>query len=119
MKSLTFLAAALVLAGCSSLDHRSYGSWLEHVGEKKTARYPFSADESAALKAQAAQLHANADALRLKLAGEKDRVQRIAYMHQLEDIGNDLGPIEKKLRAGGTDSRRYAPPPDYRQAGGL
>jgi hypothetical protein len=119
MKSLSILAAALALAGCASIDQMSYGSWLDHVGQRKAARYPLSADERQALQGRAAQLQANADAVRLKLAAEKDRVQRIAYLRQLEDIGDDLRPIERTLRSGGTNSRRYPAPPLYEQAGGL
>jgi len=119
MKSLSILAAALALAGCASFDQMSHGSWLDHVGQRKAARYPLSAEETQGLKAQAAQLQAHAEAVRLKLAAEKDRVQRIAYLRQLEDIGDDLRPIEKVLRAGGTDDRRYPAPPGYEQAGGL
>jgi hypothetical protein len=118
MKTLSLLAAMLALAGCSSLEHRSYGSWLDHIGEHKPAAYPYSPEETQALRTEAAQLQARADDLRLKLASEKDRVRRMDDMYQLEDIGRDLRPIEGKLREGGTDKRRWPSPPDYTQAGG-
>ena len=118
MKSLPLLAVVLALAGCSSIEHMSYGSWLEHVGERKPAAYPFTAEEAQALRARSDQLHARADELRLKLASEKDRVRRIDYMAQLDDIGRDVRPIDRELRQGGTDRRRYPAPPDYTQAGG-
>jgi hypothetical protein len=112
------LAAFTTLAGCSSVAHMSYGSWLDHVGERHAPRYPFSADEKQALGAKADELHARADSVRLKMASEKDRVQRVAYLHQLDDISAEVRPIEKQLRAGGSDTRRYPQPPDYTQAGG-
>jgi hypothetical protein len=118
MKSLPLLALVLALAGCSSLEHMSYGSWLEEVGDRKPAAYPLTPEEKQVLRTRADQLHARADDIRLKLSGEKDRVQRVAYMRQLEDIGRDLRPIDRELRRGGTDNRRYPPPPDYTQAGG-
>lgn len=118
MKHLAPLAVAVALAGCALVDDRSYGSWLDHVGERKVARYPFTDQERAALQAKAAQLEARADGVRLQLAGEKDRVKRIAYMHELEDIGGDLQPVQQALREGGTQRRRYAPPSNYTQAGG-
>ena len=119
MKSIPLVLAALALAGCSSIQHMSYGSWLEHVGERHAARYPFTLEEAQGLRAKSEQLQASAAGVRVQLAGEKDRVKRIAYLQQLEDIGDDLRPIQKQLRAGGTDSRRYPAPPDYTQAGGL
>jgi hypothetical protein len=118
MKHLSLLAVALALAGCSSLENRSYGSWLDHLGERKPATYPYTPEETEALKAQAGQLHARADDLRLKLASEKDRVRRVDYMYELDDVGRDLRPIEQKLRQGGTEGRRYPAPADYTQGGG-
>ena len=118
MKTFPLLAIVVALGGCSSLEHMSYGSWLEHVGERKPAAYPFTAEEAQALRARSEQLHARADDLRLKLAGEKDRVRRIDYMAQLDDIGRDVWPIDRQLREGGTKSRRYPAPADYTQAGG-
>jgi hypothetical protein len=111
--------AALALTGCGTIEQISYGSWLDRVGERKPARYPLAPEERSALVAKAGELHARGDALRVKLAAEKDRVQRIAYMSQLEDIGDELRPVEKVLRDGGTNSRRYPAPPDYVQGGGL
>ena len=116
--SVFALAAFAALAGCSSLDQMSYGSWLDRVGERRNATYPFTGDEQQTLRARADELQARADVLRTKLASEKDRVQRVAYFRQLDDIGVELRPIDRQLRAGGTNSRRYPPPPDYTQAGG-
>ena len=121
MKPIALPALALVaalLAGCAPFTQLSYGSWLDRVGKRETARYPYTAEEAQAQRARATELHARADATRVQLAAEKDRVQRIRYMDQLEDIGDELRPIEKNLRAGGTNSRRVPPPPNYEQGGG-
>src|SRR3954468_18827996 len=119
MKSISIAFAVLALAGCSSVQNMSYGSWLEHVGERHAARYPFTPEEAQVLQGKQSQLQASAAGVRVQLAAEKDRTKRIAYLHQLEDIGDDLRPIQRQLRQGGTDSRRYPQPPDYTQAGGL
>jgi hypothetical protein len=116
---LPILAAASLLAGCNTVQRISYGSWLDHIGERKAARFPLTEDEKQALSKQAVDLHAQADAVRVKLAAEKDRTQRIAYMRRLEDIGDDLRPVEKLLRDGGTSRRREPPPPNYVQGGGV
>lgn len=116
---LPIVAACALLSGCNTAQRLSYGSWLDHVGERKAARYPLSEEEKQALGKQAAELHAQADVIRVKLAAEKDRTQRIAYMRRLEDIGDDLRPVERMLRDGGTNRRRMPPPPDYVQGGGM
>src|SRR5438132_876537 len=102
MKSLSLLLAAALLAGCGSFQQASYGSWLDRVGTRQAPRYPLTVEEKSALQARAEPLRAGADALRIKLASETDRVQRIAYMRELTRIDDELRPIEKTLRDGGT-----------------
>jgi hypothetical protein len=118
MKFIALPLAAVLLAGCTPFSRLSYGSWLERVGRPEPARYAYTPEEAQAQRARAAELHARADALRVQLAAEKDRVQRIRYMGQLESIGDEIRPIEKNLRAGGTNTRRVPPPPNYEQGGG-
>jgi hypothetical protein len=117
MKIIAAFLAAALLAGCAPFNRLSYGSWLERVGKRETARYPYTPEEAQAQRSRAAELHARADAMRVQLAAEKDRVERIRFMDQLEDIGDELRPIEKNLRAGGTNSRRVLLP-NYEQGGG-
>ena len=105
MKTLATLFAALALAGCTtaqSWDQFSYGSWLDHVGERKAARHPFAPGQEQAVREQADALRARADTVRDSMAREKDRVRRIAYLRELRDIGDQLRPLETQLREGGT-----------------
>ena len=55
-------------------------------------------EEVQALRAQADELRARGEAIRVKMASEKNRVQRISYLRELEDVGDELRPIEKVLR---------------------
>lgn len=119
MKFLPVVLTTALLAGCGTINQMSYGSWLEHVGERKSAKYPLTPEETATMQARAAELRARADGLRLNLAAEKERTQRIAIYGQLEDVDDELRPIERQLRERGTNSRRVPPPADYVQGGGV
>ncbi|MEJ6021900.1 hypothetical protein [Ramlibacter sp. PS4R-6] len=119
MKSLPLAFATLALAGCGALQQAGYGSWLDHIGEQRRAAYPLSPDENRALQAKAGALRARGDAIRAKLATEPDRVQRIAYMRQLVKVGDDLRPVEKVLREGGTDEAPGFHTPGTGQMGGM
>jgi uncharacterized protein YceK len=105
---LASLAVAFTLSGCGSVRQASHGSWLDHVGERQAARYPLTDEEKSGLQARAEPLRANAVALRVKLASEKDRVQRIAYMRELVRVDDELRPIEKALRDGGFSECRLS-----------
>lgn len=100
--------AACGLCACAS-PQWSYGSWLDHVGEVRPARDALPASQQQALRAAADELHARGDEIRVKLATEKDRVQRMAYLSQLEDVGYKLRPIEEQLRATGVTTPRMLP----------
>ena len=101
MKINALLLAAMLVAGCTPLQQMTYCSWLERVGQRAPPRHPDTTEQSQALRARADELHARAEALRVKMASERDRVQRVKYLRQLEDIGDELHPIERRLRDGG------------------
>lgn len=118
MKFLALLLAAAALAGCSSLKQQSHGSWLDRVGRPRPAAHAPAAGQAQAVREQQASLQARADALRVKLAAEPDRVQRIAYFRQLMNLGDELRGLEEAARAGRTERRRLPTPAEYPQAGG-
>jgi hypothetical protein len=99
-RTLTSVAACVALAGCAQLEQSSYGSWLDRVGQPAPASVRPAGAEAQAMRAQAAQLHAQADTIRTKLALEPDRVRRVEYMRELRDIGDRLNPLERALRYG-------------------
>jgi hypothetical protein len=101
-KILLVLSCALALAGCAS---RQYGSWLDDIGKLPNPRVAMSDEEARDLKAEAIELRAEANAIRIKLAAEKDRVQRYRYYSEIRKIDDSLAPIERRLTDAGRASR--------------
>jgi hypothetical protein len=120
MKLAICLAAAL-LAGCSSMGSWSprswspgswtHGSWLDAVGRPATPPQAMSDDQAAALLQEAAQLRAQSDAVRVRLAQEADRRQRFRYYEDLRVLGDKLAPVERLLRDAGRPVRAAGLPP--------
>ena len=114
MRFLPFLAA-LLLAGCAShgfdgfdrFDRfdRSHGSWLDDVGKRPSPPTPMSDAQAAQLSGQAARLQAQAEAIRIELAREKDRTVRVQQYRALNRIGDELRPVERKLEDADRPSR--------------
>jgi hypothetical protein len=101
MKLLAPLAV-LMLSGCMS-----YGSWLQEVGKLPDPPHAMSNEQAAALGAEITRLRGQAEAMRVRLASEADRVQRFRYYDELRSIGGQLQPLETQLRNAG----RTAGPP--------
>ena len=119
MKLATCLAAATLLAGCSSFSpwssmaSRSHGSWLDAVGRPANPPLVMTDEHAGYLLQQAAQLRSESDAMRARLAGEPDRLQRLRHYQTLRELGDQLAPIERDLRDSGRPTRassRTAPP---------
>lgn len=100
MRTLSPILCALLVAGCAGFDDRSHGSWLDAMG-RTAARGDLSAEAAKDLAAQVGRLRAEAEVIRISMAHEGDRVKRIAYLRQLEAIGDRLRPLEQALRQGG------------------
>ncbi len=108
MKRLSLVLVSVlvsVLSGCMS-----YGSWLDQVGKPPNPLNVMSTEHAVLLGAQAAQLRGQAESLRVRLASEGDRRQRLGHVmeHQggdghveLRRIGDRLHPIEAQLRSAG------------------
>lgn len=114
MKLATCLAAAL-LAGCSSYGAWSprawsHGSWLDAVGRPANPPLAISDERTGQLQQQAAQLRTESDAVRARLAGEPDRLQRLRHYDQLRVLGDRLVPIERTLRDAGRATRTTGAP---------
>jgi len=112
MKLATCLAAAL-LAGCSSYGSWapaswSHGSWLDEVGKPANPAVVMSDEQAGYLLRQAAQLRSESDAVRARLAGERDRLQRLRHYEDLRVLGDRLAPIERSLRDAGRAIRAPA-----------
>jgi hypothetical protein len=98
------LAASATLAGCAGWDRRSYGSWLDTYGMPPPgSRQQVAEPQASQLRAQIAELQSEAEAVRIKMAGEPDRVKRYAYLKQLRDIGDKQRPLDKLLHLGPKD----------------
>jgi hypothetical protein len=109
---LLVLLATTALSGCARLaSNLSYGSWLDTYGVPP--RSVPAADPQAQARLQA--LDAQAEALRVKLATEPDRVKRIAYLRELRDIGDQQRPLARDLRFGRVP---MTPPTQSPEAGG-
>lgn len=118
MKLATCLATAALLAGCSSLKpwspgswslgSWSHGSWLDAVGKPAKPPLVMSDEQAGVLLQEAAQLRGEADAVRSRLAGERDRIQRLRYYDELRALGDRLAPIERSLRDAGRPTRAAA-----------
>lgn len=109
MKLAMCLAVAL-LAGCSSYGSwspgsRSHGSWLDQVGRPANPPLVMSDEQAGYLLQQATQLRSESDAVRARLAGERDRLQRIRHYDELRALGDRLAPIERSLRDAGRPVR--------------
>jgi hypothetical protein len=101
MKYATLLIAALVLSGCARWSDRFHGSWLDEVGKPARPVQAMPEVDAAALTAEAIKLRGDAEAIRAKLAGEKDRVRRFAYMRELQAMDDRLHSIERVLQEAG------------------
>ena len=100
---LFVLAASAALAGCARWDERFHGSWLDTYAVPPLATPQVVAEPQASeLRAQIAQLKAQAEAIRVKMATEKDREQRFVYLKQLEAIGDKERPLDDLLHLGPT-----------------
>jgi hypothetical protein len=97
---LTFCFATALLCGCAGPDYWDHGEWLDHVSVRPEHPVQHSAQEQQALKTEADQLRTQAEAIRVTLAAEKSREQRIAQRKQLKDIGDNLRPVENALEGG-------------------
>lgn len=99
---LVVLASALLLAGCSGLKERSYGSWLDRIGRERPANLlPLAPEERVALQGEATQLRKEADGLRVQMSVEPSRVRRVELLAQIQVLGDRLREVETTLREGG------------------
>jgi ABC-type uncharacterized transport system auxiliary subunit len=98
---LIALAACATLAGCARFEERSHGSWLDTYGMPPPATRQMVAEPQATqLRTQIAQIEAQAEAIRVKLALEKDRIKRYAYLRQLRDLDDQQRPLDELLHLG-------------------
>lgn len=103
MSQRTFLAFATVaaLAGCAQWNERVYGSWLDTLGVPPPGvRQAVPEPRAAELRTQIAGLETQAEALRVKLAQEPDRVKRFALMRELRDVGDRQLELDHELHLG-------------------
>lgn len=109
---LLVLAGAVSLAGCAGVREHTYGNWLESVGRPVPASVPLSAEAAQGVRAELASLRVEAESLRMRLAAEPSRVQRIAYYRQLDELGTRIVSLQQTLRSGGYEApTQPAPPP--------
>ena len=98
---LILIAASAALSGCARLDQRFWGSWLDTYGMPPPAsRQQVAEPEATQLRQQIAELRAEAEVIRVKMAEEPDRVKRYAYLKQLRDIGDKQRPLDERLHLG-------------------
>jgi hypothetical protein len=107
MKHLAWIPL-VVLTGCTS--YVSHGSWLDTVGVPPQPPVAMTDDDARATAGQAAALRSQADAVRVRLAHETDRRDRIRDYRQLNDIGWSLRQIERRLEDAGRSTVTGAVP---------
>ena len=118
MKStLTFCFAACALAGCAGPEYWDHGEWLDRVSVRPAKVVAHTPEEQRALRAERDEIQARADSVRRQMAVEKSRDRRIDQLRQLEQIGDELRPVEKALQ-GGPMPYRALPTPQPGDAGG-
>ncbi|MES2785179.1 MAG: hypothetical protein V4684_06920 [Pseudomonadota bacterium] len=93
-KLLLLLSFVALLPACAT---REYGSWLDQVGKRPNPPLAMTPEEAGVLREQAVRLRAEADAIRIQLASETDRVQRFRYYSVIREIDDELVPIEREL----------------------
>ena len=98
--AFTVFCAALALTGCARFNSFSYGSWLDEVGRPKPTNVRLTPEQFATYRAEADRLGAEAEAIRVKLASETNRVRRIEYLQELRDIGDRQAPVQEILHFG-------------------
>jgi hypothetical protein len=102
MKSaLSLCFAALALSGCAGGPaYWDHGEWLDRVSVRPQRIHPYTTQERQQLEAQAERLRTRRDAVRHEMALEPGRDRRLAQLRELEEIGDELGPVELALRGG-------------------
>jgi hypothetical protein len=91
---------AILLAGCAVS-----GSWLDKVGARPNPPVAMSDEQASALRGDARDLRAREEAIRVALATEKDRKQRLRQYEELRRIGDQVIPIERQLLDAGRAPR--------------
>src|SRR5688572_14644266 len=91
-----FLLPVVMLTGCAVS-----GSWLDQVGAPPKPPLAMSDEQAAQLIGEARQLRSQAEEVRILLAREADRRQRIRHYDNLRTIGDKLVPVERELRFAG------------------
>jgi hypothetical protein len=99
MKFVLYLPAVL-LAGCAVS-----GSWLDRVGVPPHPPVAMSDEQASALRGEARDLRTREEAIRVALATEKDRKQRLRHYEELRRIGDQVVPIERQLLDAGRAPR--------------
>ena len=102
---LVLCLPAILLAGCAVS-----GSWLDRVGVPPHPPVTMSDEQASALMGEARDLRAREEAIRVALATEKDRRERIRRYEELRRIGDQVIPIERQLLDAGR-APRSAPAP--------
>src|SRR5437868_2481743 len=92
------LLAAVLVAGCAAMSN---GSWLDHVGQRPNPPVAMSDEQAQALTQEVARLQAQAQALRVQLAAEPDRLRRLDILSELRRLGDRSRPLEDGLRNAG------------------
>jgi hypothetical protein len=105
------------LAGCAGPEHWDHGEWLDRVSVRPAKPVQHTPEEQQALRAESQELQAQAEALRVKMASEKNRDHRIDQLKQLEQIGDEQRVVDKSLQ-GGPMPYRGLPIPQPADGGG-
>jgi hypothetical protein len=102
MKSaLPFCFAALALAGCAhGPEYWDHGEWLDRVSVRPATVVPHTSQQVQQLQSEADGLRKQGEAIRLQMASEQSRDRRMARLRQLEEVGDELRPVEKALQGG-------------------
>jgi hypothetical protein len=120
MKKILLCLSVLVLAGCAGVSGSRFdlsgsrfdiaGSRLDKIGALPRPPVEMSNERAVALATRAGQLRAQEETIRVKLATEANRHQRIRYYEALRQLGNERAPIERELIEAGRAPRAVLVP---------
>ena len=92
-------AAAVLLAGCSTVSTvRDAWDWDATAPQTRT-RVALASDQVAALTSRLAQLQIQRNEIRSRISAEPDIRARQRLYEQLHGVGRELSPLERQLIA--------------------
>jgi hypothetical protein len=99
VRTILSLAAAAVLAGCSTFD-AARDAWAWDTGRtQERKRIVLSPEELAALTNRTADLQLQLTSVRSRISAEPSVQARLGLYEELHRVGRELSPLQRQLTA--------------------